>query len=57
MYKRFIFKEIMKRLKEKRRFIQVPAGPRQTGKTTLARQLMDEIGMIHHYASAETEFL
>ena len=35
MYKRPIFQKIIKRLQEKRRFIQVLAGPRQTGKTTL----------------------
>ena len=29
------------------------AGPRQTGKTTLARQLMEELGVPSHYASAD----
>jgi stage III sporulation protein SpoIIIAA len=31
--------ELLKRLKEKRRFLQMLASPRQAGKTTLARQV------------------
>lgn len=38
---------------ESRRFIQVLAGPRQVGKTTLARQIMAEKGVISHYATAD----
>jgi len=53
MYKRPIFQIILKRLKEKRRFIQILAGPRQTGKTTLARQVMESISMPVHYATAD----
>jgi predicted AAA+ superfamily ATPase len=37
-YKRRQFRVLNTRLKEKRRFIQVLAGPRQTGKTALAQQ-------------------
>ncbi|NIA13179.1 MAG: AAA family ATPase [Nitrospiraceae bacterium] len=36
-----------------RRFIQVLAGPRQTGKTTLARQLIEAVNMPAHYATAD----
>jgi predicted AAA+ superfamily ATPase len=32
-----IHDELLKRLHEKRRFVQVLAGPRQTGKTTVVR--------------------
>lgn len=53
MYKRPVFKKIKARLKEKRRFIQVLVGPRQTGKTTLARQVMDSLDYPIHYASAD----
>ncbi len=53
MFKRPIYKIVKKRLSESRRFIQVLAGPRQTGKTTLARQIMDELKMPAHYASAD----
>ena len=44
---------LLARLHEPRRFIQVLAGPRQTGKTTLARQAMDVSGLPTHYASAD----
>jgi uncharacterized protein len=45
--------ELLKRLKEKRRFLQVLAGPRQVGKTTLARQVMQAAKLPAHYASAD----
>ncbi len=45
--------ELRRRLKEPRRFIQVVAGPRQVGKTTLLLQLADEIGPALRYASAD----
>lgn len=41
------------RLKEPRRLIQVLAGPRQVGKTTLVRKVMDELALPSHYASAD----
>lgn len=53
MYKRLIYKTILQRLKEPRRFIQVLAGPRQVGKTVLARQVMDSLAIPSHYASAD----
>jgi len=42
MYHRTIYHTLAKRLREPRRFIQVLAGPRQTGKTTMVRQIADE---------------
>ena len=45
---------IEKRLTERRRFIQVLAGPRQVGKTTLARQLMASLSHVVHFASADS---
>lgn len=53
MFKRPIFPSLKKRLEEPRRFIQVLAGPRQTGKTTLARQVMKKLSFPCHYASAD----
>jgi len=53
VYKRPIFQTVLKRLREARRFIQVLAGPRQAGKTVLARQLMEELAIPSHYASAD----
>ncbi len=52
-YRRPVFDEILERAHEPRRFIQVLAGPRQVGKTTLARQVMDAIGIPGHSASAD----
>ncbi len=40
-------------MSEPRRFIQVLAGPRQVGKTTLARQLLGSLGCESHFASAD----
>ncbi len=53
MFKRPVFKKILARLKGKRLFIQVLAGPRQTGKTTLARQIINKLSISSHYASAD----
>lgn len=48
-----LFHIISKRLDEPRRFLQVLAGPRQVGKTTLARQIMAVTGVVSHYATAD----
>jgi len=44
---------LKRRLAEPRRFIQVVAGPRQTGKTTLVRCVAKSFGAPFHYASAD----
>ena len=44
---------LKRRLAEPRRFIQVLAGPRQTGKTTLVREVAESSGVPYHYASAD----
>lgn len=41
------------RLQQPRRFLQVLAGPRQVGKTTLARQAIAAFPGRSHYASAD----
>jgi predicted AAA+ superfamily ATPase len=53
MYRRPIYFTIHSRLKEPRKFLQVLTGPRQTGKTTLIHQAMDELDIPKHYASAD----
>jgi len=53
MYKRHIYKVLMGRLAESRRFIQVLSGPRQTGKTTLAQQAIAGKKIPNHYATAD----
>ncbi|MGE5483911.1 MAG: ATP-binding protein [Ignavibacteriales bacterium] len=52
-FRRPVFGAVLKRIMEPRRFIQVLAGPRQTGKTTLARQVMEAVSIPSHYASAD----
>ncbi len=53
MFKRHVHKILLKRLSASRRFIQVLTGPRQTGKTTLARQVMADLNLESYYASAD----
>lgn len=45
--------ELTARLQERRRFIQVVAGPRQVGKSTLAQQATDALDLPVRYASAD----
>jgi predicted AAA+ superfamily ATPase len=53
MFTRSILATLVERFGEPRRFIQVLRGPRQTGKTTLARQLIDALDIPCHYASGD----
>ncbi len=53
MYLRSQGELLGRRLAESRRFIQVVAGPRQSGKTTLVRQVMEGLASPGHYASAD----
>jgi len=53
MIRQTIHDELIQRLQEKRRFMQVLAGPRQVGKTTLVRQVMAASKLPAHYASAD----
>ena len=52
-YKRKQFEVLTSRLQEKRRFIQVLAGPRQSGKTTLAHQVASATDLPVHIVSAD----
>lgn len=53
IYTRPAFHVLAARLHESRRFIQVIAGPRQVGKTTLVRQATAASGLPVRYASAD----
>lgn len=53
MYTRPHSDVLARRLAERRRFIQVIAGPRQVGKTTLVRQVAEDSGLVSRYASAD----
>jgi predicted AAA+ superfamily ATPase len=52
-YQRLQFPILINRLAEPRRFIQVVAGPRQVGKTTLVQQVCDAIDLPVQFASAD----
>ena len=52
-YSRPQTQELIQRLRESRRFIQVVAGSRQVGKTTLAEQAARQSGLPTRYASAD----
>jgi predicted AAA+ superfamily ATPase len=54
MYERSLLKVLKKRIeREKRKFIQVIYGPRQTGKTTLVTQFASKTNIPNHYVSAD----
>ena len=53
VYRRAAFHILLQRLREPRRFIQVVAGPRQVGKTTLVRQVVAELQVPVTWASAD----
>jgi len=53
MFRRTIFSILMNRLLEPRRFIQVLSGPRQVGKTTAARQVMEAVSIPVHFTTAD----
>ena len=53
MYKRKLVAQLTERLAEPLKFIQIIAGPRQTGKTTAVTQAIDELKMPTHFVSAD----
>lgn len=52
-YRRPAFETLLARVREPRRHIQIVAGPRQVGKTTLVRQVIAEAKLPAHLASAD----
>lgn len=53
LYIRSINQKLIERIKEPRRFIQVLYGPRQVGKTTAIKQVLEGLDFPFHYASAD----
>ena len=49
----FLYNALLERFAEPRRFIQVLAGPRQVGKTTVAREFLADCGYPGHFATAD----
>lgn len=54
MKPRPVYKELLERIQEPRKFMQVLLGPRQVGKTTLALSLEKDLQIPTHYVSADT---
>ncbi len=52
-YQRPLGRILQRRILEPRRFLQVLSGPRQVGKTTLVRQVLEQTALPSHYASAD----
>jgi predicted AAA+ superfamily ATPase len=52
-FRRPLFELLLERVGQPRGFIQVLAGPRQVGKTTLVRQVLAATDLPSHYASAD----
>jgi len=57
MFKRKVVEQLINRMNEKRRFIQVIMGPRQTGKTTAVLQALESLSIPHHFISADDPVL
>jgi len=53
MYKRAEYQTIKKRLQEPRRFIQVVMGPRQVGKSTVVKQVLQDLDAAFQLFSAD----
>ena len=53
MFQRPHYQNIISRIKEKKKFIQVIMGPRQVGKTTLVQQILADYKFPYHYVSAD----
>ncbi|MBR0046746.1 MAG: ATP-binding protein [Bacteroidaceae bacterium] len=52
-YRRLQFQEVLDRMNEPRGYIQVLAGPRQVGKSTLMNQVLTEIRLPHYLYNAD----
>ena len=53
MYKRVVYQTIINRINEPRRFVQVVMGPRQVGKSTVVKQVLQELNLPYRFYSAD----
>ncbi|MGE3799891.1 MAG: ATP-binding protein [Candidatus Kapaibacterium sp.] len=53
MFRRPLLDQLLQRLREPRKFMQILLGPRQIGKTTLARQAIEQLSIPTHFATAD----
>ena len=56
-FRRRVFDQLLFRVEESAERIQVVRGPRQVGKTTMVRQVLREVDLPTHYASADDPVL
>lgn len=54
-YSRALVHTLADRMRERRRFIQMLIGPRQTGKSTALRQALEQIDIPYHVALASID--
>ncbi|MDR1357793.1 MAG: AAA family ATPase, partial [Coriobacteriales bacterium] len=57
MFERSLVSQLVERTDEKRSFIQVLVGPRQTGKSTAIGQMLDKATLPYHLIAADDELL
>lgn len=57
MFQRHLVSQLVSRMQEPRRFIQIVVGPRQTGKTTAITQTLESLDLPHYYVSADDPLL
>lgn len=53
MYKRHQYRELLSRMEEERNKIQVISGPRQVGKSTMVKQVLQDIAIPNLFVSAD----
>ncbi|MDR1794681.1 MAG: ATP-binding protein [Erysipelotrichaceae bacterium] len=53
MFERKLVSQLVNRMQEPRKFIQIVEGPRQTGKTTAVLQALNKLDIPQHYVSAD----
>jgi predicted AAA+ superfamily ATPase len=53
MFIRSLVSQLVERLREPRKFIQIVVGPRQTGKTTAVLQALERLRAPQHFVSAD----
>jgi len=53
VFKRKLVDQLLHRMREKRAFIQIIIGPRQTGKTTAVQQTLEAMVIPHYFISAD----
>ena len=53
MYKRSEYQLIKRRIEEPRKFIQVVMGPRQVGKSTVVKQVLNDVNLPYQFFSAD----